>query len=144
MVGFTDRVEKQLLDHLFGKAILTPPPSIHLGLSLTPPTDAGGNVTEPPASAGYQRIATTPASWAPALEGSPTTMHNLVQLAFGPATANWGQIVALVGYDAASGGNVLFVSRPIEPPVTINLGGTYVIAPGDFPVQLGDPQDVYA
>ncbi|MGL5910922.1 MAG: phage tail fiber protein [Phycicoccus sp.] len=85
---FTDAVNVALLDHLFTDAAYVPPTTLHIGLSSTTPTRAGGNITEPSTGA-YARVSTPAASWATAAGAAPGAKSNGVIITFPTATADW-------------------------------------------------------
>jgi len=58
MGSFTDFLENELLDHVFGNAAYTSPATLYIGLSTSTITDAGGNVTEP-VGGSYARVPVT-------------------------------------------------------------------------------------
>lgn len=105
MGRLSDSAANNDLDVRFGRAASDAPASYWLGLSATKPTGAGGNVTEPPASAGYARveIPNTPAAF-PAAAGRRKT--NGVAVQFPTATAGWGPLPYSVLYTAATGGRL--------------------------------------
>lgn len=130
MGSFCDFWENKILDHLFGKGNYTPP-TIYVALSITVPTDAGGNVTEPSEN-GYERKATIAADWNVAVNG---LIDNANDLAFPEATGPWGTVTHFVLYDALTGGNALAWGA-LGASKTIDSGETTRFAPGDLDTSL--------
>lgn len=56
MGSFSDYLEDELLDHLFGKSTFTSP-TVYVALSTADPTDSGGSIAEPVGN-GYVRKST--------------------------------------------------------------------------------------
>ena len=105
MGSFTDFLELEILDHVFGNAAYSAPATTYIGLSTTTITDAGGNITEP-SGGSYARAAVTNNStnWPAASAGSKA---NGTTISFATATGSWGTILDFFLADASSGGNIL-------------------------------------
>lgn len=144
MAGFTDAVEQAILDGLLQDPQWAGYATLHVGLSSTTPTDAGGNVTEP-SGGGYARVATAAADWGAASGSAPATKANTAVLTFPTATADWlagANLTHFVMYDAASLGNVVaFGALGTSKPVLTD--DTASFAAGDLVLQLGDPGDPF-
>lgn len=80
----------------------TLPKNVYLGLSTTAPSVDGTGVTEPVASAGYQRVELTSLS-----EPTNGIITNESEIQFDESSASWGDITHFVLYDAPTGGNLL-------------------------------------
>lgn len=106
MTGFTDYWSQKILDHSTGKTS-APFPVVYIGLYTAAPSDAGGG-TEVSGN-GYARVATTGATWNAATGSDPSSTSNALSIVFPTdVTANWGSIVAIGAFDAATGGNLLW------------------------------------
>lgn len=144
MAGFVDSVERSLLDHFLTDGLYTPPTTMHIGLSSTTPTEAGGNFTEPSGGA-YARVSTVAADWAAATGTAPATKATSTTKTFPTATADWvaGADLTHFGlFDASTAGNllcwgVLGTAKPV-----LN-GDTASFASGAIVLKLGDPADSY-
>jgi hypothetical protein len=103
--SFSDYLELEVLDHVFGAATYTPPATIYVALFTVAPTDAGGGTEV--SGGGYARLGVTNnATNFPAASSGAKT--NGTDFTFGTATgANWGTVVAVGLFDALSGGNLL-------------------------------------
>ena len=121
MAAFTNRAENLLLDWLFrGQVAPALPASWYFGLLLAAAADDGTPLTEV-AAVGYARLpvpralasfAGTHGVGTTALSsGASGTTSNNTALQFVAPTADWGNIVALGIFDAATGGNLWFTDR---------------------------------
>ena len=106
--GLTDALEVSLGDRAFGGAAYTPPANIHVGVSTTRPTEAGGNVTEPTGGGYARQQVTNDATNFPS--GSLKQLAAAVQ--FAVATAAWGR-AKWVGLFTASSGGTLMAYMPM-------------------------------
>lgn len=105
MGSFTDFLELEVLDHVFGAAAYTAPATLYVGLSTTTITDAGGNITEP-SGGSYARVAVTNnATNFPA--ASAGSKSNGTAITFTTATGSWGTVIDFFIGDASSAGNIL-------------------------------------
>ena len=129
MAAKTDFLENRMIDWFFRGQTYTPPASFHFALFTAAPTDAGGGTEV--SGGGYARVsvARTLAAWAGtqgpgttvASNGSSGTTSNNGVITFAAPTANWGQIVAVGVFDAATGGNLLLYGA-LQQPKTVNAG----------------------
>lgn len=104
MGSFSDYLENELLDHVFGNAAYSAPASLYIALFTAAPSDAGGG-TEVSGS-GYDRVeVTNDATNFPAASGGAKS--NGQAIAFPMATGSWGTVTHFGIFDADSGGNLL-------------------------------------
>lgn len=122
---YTTAFTNQILEHVHGKTALTMP-TVHLGLSTTTPTLAGGNVTEPVGN-GYARVTTSGATWGTAASGAIT---NAVDITFPTATGSWGTVTHVVAFSASTGGSVLWYDD-LPAGIAIGASTTFRIPTGD-------------
>ena len=130
MGSFSDYLENELLDHLFGKGSYTPP-AIYVALSTADPLDNGSGLAEPSGN-GYARAQTAGTDWNAASGGA---IDNANAIVFSEATGNWGTITHFALMDAASGGNLL-VHGALSTSKSIGNGDTAEFAAGDLDVLL--------
>ncbi len=126
MAGFSDFLEKELLDHVLGAATYTPPATVYVGLATAAISDTttGSTVTEPSGGA-YARVAVTNnATNFPAATGTTATKKNGTVINFPEATAGWGTVTHFFIADALTGGNILMSAA---------LTAQKVIDAGDLP-----------
>jgi hypothetical protein len=131
--SFSDFLELEVLDHVFGAAAYTAPATLHVSLFTAAPTDAGGG-TEVSGNA-YARVAVTNnATNFPA--ASAGAKANGTAITFPQATpAGWGVVVAFGIHDAASAGNLL-AWADLTANKTIDALDTVSFAIGDLDITL--------
>ena len=110
-MSFSDYWENAVLDHLFGKAVYSPPAHIYVGLSLADPLDDGSGLSEP-TDASYARVETDPADWTASNGG---VIENATDITFPVPTGDWGTVTHGCLFDAASGGNLLACGSLLVP-----------------------------
>ena len=133
MGSFADYLENKVLDHVFGAVTLTPPVTLHIGLSTTAINDAGGNITEP-AGNNYSRVAVTnnATNFPAAVAGSKS---NGAEFTFATPSGSWGTVVDFFISDAASGGNILGYGT-LTAPQTIASGNIVKFASSSLTITL--------
>lgn len=122
--SFSDFLELEILDHVFGNAAYSAPATLHVALYTAAPSDTGGG-TEVSGNA-YARVAVTNnATNFPA--ASAGSKANGTAITFPQATpSGWGVVVAFGILDAASGGNLLSwgdltASKTVDPLDTVSF-----------------------
>lgn len=131
--SFSDFLENELLDHVFGNAAYSAPSNTYVGLYTAAPTDAGGG-TEVSGN-GYTRVtvANNATNW-PAASGGAKS--NGVAITFPTASGgNWGTVVAVGIFDAATLGNLL-AWADLTTNKAVNDGDTAEFAIGDIDITL--------
>lgn len=97
------------------------PPGIWIGLFTVVPTDAGGGTEVTGGAYARVQVSQLDASWA-APSGTPSATSNSAAVTFpAPSGANWGVIVAVGFFDAATAGNLLGWELQ-TPNKTVNNG----------------------
>lgn len=132
MGSFSNFLELELLDHVFGAATYTPPATLYVGLFTATPSDTGGGTEV--SGGGYARKAVTNNStnFPAASSGSQS---NGTAIAFAAATASWGVVTSFGIFDAATGGNLL-VWGALTANKTIDTGDTVTFAVGALTITL--------
>jgi hypothetical protein len=133
---FTDFLQNELLDHVWGNAAYTAPATLYIGLSSTTPTEAGTGVTEPSGGA-YARVAVTnnATNWPAATTGAKS---NGTTITFVQASADWvagADLTHALVYDALTSGNLLGYGALSAPKPMLN-GDTASFAAGAFDILL--------
>lgn len=126
MSSFTDYLENELLDHAFGGAAFTAPANVHMALFTAAPSDAGGG-TEVSGN-GYAR---EQMAFGAAASGA---IANTAALSFTASGGDFGTVVAIGIFDAATGGNMLAWDAITSAAVTD--GDTITFAIGDVDITL--------
>ena len=110
MTGFTDRVSRQIIDHITGKttifAKVTP---MYLALFTAVGLDDGTGFTEVSGN-GYARVATAITDWNAAAGTGPSSAANANAATFPASSGAWNAsapIIAFGLYDASIAGNLL-------------------------------------
>lgn len=127
MSSFADYLEDALLNHVFRNTALASPTNVFVSLHTSPgPSDAGpaNEVT----GSGYARQQAT--------FGAPSggIIQNTAQIEFTASGGNFGDVIAVGVFDAATGGNML--SWDDFTATTINDGDTLRIAVGQLSISL--------
>lgn len=122
--SFSDFLELELLDHVFGNAAYSAPATLHVALFTAAPSDTGGG-TEVSGNAYARAAVPNNATNFPA--ASAGSKSNGTAITFPQATpAGWGVVTALGIFDAASGGNLLAwadlaASKTVDPLDTVSF-----------------------
>jgi len=132
MGSFALYAENKVLDHVVGKASFTMP-TVYLALFTVTPTHEDGTGGTEASLGNYARKVTAAANWAAAASGA---IENAQDISFAECSgAGWGTINAFAGYDALTGGNMLFWGA-LGTPKTIGIGDTAKFAAGALDITL--------
>jgi hypothetical protein len=128
MAGKSDYLENKVLDLLLGAVSYTVPTTVYVALYTAAPTDAGGGTEV--SGGGYARVAVTnnTTNFPAASNGSKS---NGTTISFPTATADWGTVVAVGIFDAATAGNLLFWAN-LTTSKTIQNGDTAQFSAGSL------------
>jgi len=97
--------------------------NIWVALYTVAPGEDGTGGTEVSAG-GYARTAVTDTDWNEATDADPSVIDNSSVISFGPATANWGTVVAVGLTTASSGGDIRWVAA-LDTNRTVNDGDSF-------------------
>ena len=125
-MSFTNHLETEILDHVFGGNAYTAPGTLYLGLYTATPSDTGGG-TELSGS-GYARQAM-------AMSVSGNTASNSAAEEFATATGSWGTVTHVGVFDASTSGNLLAYGA-LSTSKTIATGDVFRIPAGDLDITL--------
>lgn len=100
------------------------------------PTETGANFNEPVGN-GYNRVALSlPGDFIVATDADPSLIENAAAVTFPAATgAGWGTITHVGLFDAASGGNLLYLLA-LDTNRTINASETLSFSAGELELTL--------
>jgi len=98
-MSFSNYLELEVLDHVFGGSAYTAPGTIYAALFTVAPSDTGGGTEVSGGSYARQSMA-----FGTAASGS---ISNSGSVEYPTATADYGTVVAMGLFDAASSGNLL-------------------------------------
>lgn len=136
MGSFSNFLENEILDHVFGGAAYTAPATLYLCACTVTVTDSmtGATITEPIGN-GYAREAVTAnVTNFPAASGGAIANGTLID--FGTATGgSWGTITDIAICDAATNGNLIAYAA-LSASKTVADGDSLQIAIGDLDITL--------
>jgi hypothetical protein len=127
MASISDYYENKIIDHMLRGQAFTPPSTIYLALFTVAPSDSGGGTEVSGGGYARQSFTLNPASGG--------TSSNSADIVFPTATADWGTIVAVGIFDAATGGNLLMWAN-LTQSKTVNSGDTFKINAGDLQINF--------
>jgi hypothetical protein len=122
---FTDTLCETLLTNAFINMTCPDLGIDYIGLSTTQPNADGTGVTEP-SGGNYSRETFT--DWA---TGVVPVLNNS-DITFNVPSASWGTIGWVVGFDASSGGNVMYYDEIAHQ--LINSGNIFEVVAGEFDI----------
>tara|TARA_R110002153_G_scaffold1447_4_gene7416 strand:+ start:1469 stop:1849 length:381 start_codon:yes stop_codon:yes gene_type:complete len=125
-MSFTNFLETEILDHVFGGNAYTAPSNLYLGLYTATPIDTGGG-TELSGS-GYARLAM-------AMSVSGNLATNSAAEEFATATGSWGTVTHVGVFDAATSGNLMAYGT-LSASKAVATGDVFRIPAGDLDITL--------
>jgi hypothetical protein len=125
-MSFTNFLETEILDHVFGGNAYTAPSNVYLGLYTATPSDTGGG-TELSGS-GYARLAM-------AMSVSGNLATNSAAEEFATATGSWGTVTHVGVFDAATSGNLMAYGT-LSASKAVATGDVFRIPAGDLDITL--------
>ena len=126
MAGFSNYLETNVLDHVFGGSAYTAPSTLYLGLYTAAPSDTGGGTEVSGGSYARQEATFTV---------SGDTASNDAVIEFPTATASWGTVVYVGVFDSLSGGNLLAYAA-LTTNKAIDTGDVLRVPVGDLGITL--------
>jgi len=125
-MSFTNFLETEILDHVFGGAAYTAPSTHYLALYTATPGETGGGTELSGNAYARQTIAFT-------TTGNTTSNSSAIE--FPTATASWGSITHVGVFDALTSGNLMAYSA-LTTAKTIDSGDVIRIPLGDLDITL--------
>ena len=125
-MSFSNYLETEILDHVFGGNAYTAPSNLYLGLYTATPSDTGGG-TELSGS-GYARLAM-------AMSVSGNLATNSAAEEFATATGSWGTVTHVGVFDAATSGNLMAYGT-LSASKAVATGDVFRIPAGDLDITL--------
>lgn len=125
--AISDYLENKLIDATLRGVAYTSPATVYLALFTSDPTDANTGVEV--TGGAYAR---QPITFGVASNGASS---NSADVMYPVATANWGTIVSVGVYDAATGGNLLYYGSLTTSKV-IQTNDQLKVNAGDITVTL--------
>lgn len=125
-MSFSNYLETEILDHVFGGNAYTAPSTLYLALYTAAPGEAGGGTEVSGVSYARQSAAMT-------VSGNEATTSANVE--FPAAGSNWGTVTHVGVFDAASGGNLLAYGS-LSNSKAIDSGDIFRITAGSLDITL--------
>lgn len=137
-MSWTNYLEKEILDHVFGCGTrdFSPPSDLYVFLSKADPGEDGSAIDEP-SGGGYSRVGTDEGDWNAAVTGGDGKglVDNANLVDFGTASGDWGDITHFGVADDPTAGNVL-MSAALTTPKTVQNGDPVRFPTGDLQATL--------
>lgn len=130
--SFSDHLEDELLDHVFGGGDYSRPATVYVALYTVAPTDAGGGTECTGGSYARKAVTNNDTNFPAASSGAKS---NGTDIEFVEATGDWGTVVAFAIFDALSGGNMLCWAD-LSANKDIDSGDTAKFAAGELDITL--------
>jgi len=125
-MSFSNFLETEILDHVFGAAAYTAPTTLYLALFTATPGETGGG-TEVSGN-GYVRKAV-------AFTTSGNTTSNTSAVEYPTATGNFGTVTSVGVFDASTSGNLMAYAA-LSSSKTIETGDVFRVPAADLDITL--------
>ena len=127
-MSFSNYLETEILDHVFGGAAYTAPSTLYLALHTANPAEDGSGTEVSTSGTAYARTAVT-------FTTSGNTTSNTSAVEFATATANFGTVSHVAVWDASTSGNMLAYAA-LTSSKTIETGDVFRVPAGDLDITL--------
>lgn len=127
-MSFSNYLETEILDHVFGGAAYTAPSTLYLALHTADPAEDGSGTEVSTSGTAYARTAVT-------FTTSGNTTSNTSAVEFSTATANFGTVSHVAVWDASTAGNMLAYAA-LTSSKTIETGDVFRVPAGDLDITL--------
>jgi len=125
-MSFSNYLETEMLDHVFGGNAYTAPSTLYLSLHTANPDEDGSGAEV--SGGGYARQ-----SMAMTVTGNTASNDSAVE--YPTATANYGTVTHVGVYDALTSGNLLCYAS-LTSSKTIETGDVFRVPAGDLDITL--------
>ena len=125
-MSFSNFLETEILDHVFGGNAYSAPATIYLGLFTSNPDEDGSGTEVSGGSYARKSVAFT-------VSGNEAT--NSAAVEFDTATANWGTVTHVGLYDASTAGNLMAYAA-LSSSKAIESGDVFRVPAGDLDITL--------
>jgi len=125
-MSFSNYLETEMLDHVFGGNAYTAPATLYLSLHTANPDEDGSGAEV--SGGGYARQ-----SMAMTVTGNTASNDSAVE--YPTATANYGTVTHVGVYDASTAGNLLCYAS-LTSSKTIETGDVFRVPAGDLDITL--------
>ena len=127
-MSFSNYLETEILDHVFGGAAYTAPSTLYLALHTANPDEDGSGTEVSTSGTAYARATV-------AFTTSGNTTSNTGAVEYSTATANFGTVSHVAVWDASTGGNMLAYAA-LTSSKTIETGDVFRVPAGDLDITL--------
>jgi hypothetical protein len=127
-MSFSNHLETEILDHVFGGNAYTAPGTLYLALHTANPDEDGSGAEVSTVGTAYARqtVAFT-------VSGNTATTSGAVE--YSTATANFGTVTHVGVWDASTSGNLLAYAA-LTSSKTIETGDVFRVPAGDLDISL--------
>ena len=127
-MSFTNYLETEILDHVFGGSAYTAPSTLYLGLFTAAPGETGGGTEVTTSGTAYARQSV-------AFTTTGNTTSNSSSIEYATATASFGTVSHVGVFDAATGGNLMAYAT-LSSAKSIDTGDVFRVPLGDLDITL--------
>ena len=127
-MSFSNYLETEILDHVFGGAAYTAPATLYLALHTANPDEDGSGAEVSTSGTAYARQTV-------AFTTSGNTTSNTSAVEYATATANFGTVTHVGVWDASTAGNLLAYAA-LTSSKTIETGDVFRVPAGDLDISL--------
>ena len=127
-MSFSNFLETEILDHVFGAAAYTAPGTMYLALYTSAPGEAGGGTEVSASGTAYARQSV-------AFTVSGNTASNTGAVEYPTATAAFGTVTHVGVMDASTSGNLMAYAA-LASSKTISTGDVFRVPAGDLDITL--------
>ena len=127
-MSFSNYLETEILDHVFGGAAYTAPATLYLALHTANPDEDGSGTEVSTSGTAYARATV-------AFTTSGNTTSNTAAVEYATATANFGTVTHVGVWDASTAGNLLAYAA-LSSSKTIETGDVFRVPAGDLDITL--------
>jgi len=125
-MSFSNYLETEILDHVFGGNAYTAPSTLYLALFTAAPGEAGGGTEVSGGAYARQTVAFTT---------SGNTTSNTSAVEYPTATANYGTVTHVGVFDASTSGNLMAYAS-LSSSKAIETGDVFRVPAGDLDITL--------
>ncbi len=127
-MSFSNFLETEILDHVFGGAAYTAPSTLYLALYTAAPGETGGGTEVSTSGTAYARQSV-------AFTTSGNTTSNTAAVEFPTATASFGTVTHVGVFDAATSGNLMAYAT-LSSSKAIAAGDVFRVPAADLDITL--------
>lgn len=127
-MSFSNFLETEILDHVFGGAAYTAPATHYLALFTAAPGETGGGTEVTTVGSAYARLPV-------AFTTTGNTTSNTAAVEYATATATFGTVTHVGVFDAVTAGNLMAYAT-LSSSKTIDTGDVFRVPAADLDITL--------